>query len=403
MIRLGLWFYDYLSKRKILRGSQKINFNDDPRRGPLKDRFKQGFGYLDCQTDDARLVVANALQARHFGADILTRTEVLKIVDTPLGWQVTAFDKTHQQNLVFVARAVVNASGAWVSQLLTQTLGVQASRPMTWVKGSHFVVPRLYSGKQAYILQNKDQRIIFVIPYQQDYTLIGTTDVVYTGDPNQVEISEEEIDYLLQAVNFYFKSAVTKKQIIWSYAGIRSLFGDSSDAASKMTREYFLEVNESSHQFPMISIFGGKLTTYRLLAEQVLKKLERYFPNLSGAWTAGVLLPGGDLLGFSFEEFIEQLKRQYPVLPFELLHRYAKNYGSLALKFLSPVTCLADMGHELLPGFYEVEAAYLLKEEWAMTVEDLLFRRTKCGIAATQVQKDSVNAFITLSFKNLTL
>lgn len=401
MIRLGLWLYDYLASRKQLKRSQKINFKTDERGNVLQEKFRHGFSYMDCRTDDARLVVMNAMLARQHGALILTRHEVQKLERCAKGWRITVFDKQSSEIKIFLAQAVVNATGAWVADVLKNLAAIKSSSTVKWVKGSHFIVPKLYPGDHAYILQNPDQRIIFVIPYKHDYSLIGTTDVVYSGDLNHIEISKAETDYLLQSVNYYFKQAVDHADILWSYSGIRALY-DTTDSTSpsKITREYHLEINDDQGHFPLLSIFGGKLTTYRSLAAHVLEKLAVYFPNLAPAWTANGILPGGDLGGVSFREFVRQLKKQYPLLSPKLLQRLAENYGAYALKILSGVDTPADLGQCFAEDLYAVEIDYLLVEEWAKTSNDILWRRTKLGISISPEAITQLEEYCSKRLKN---
>lgn len=381
IIRLGLLLYDYLSNRKILTRSHQINFKTDKRGHPLQEKFIRGFSYMDCQTDDARLVVANAMQAKQRGAVILTQTEVIKLQRISPGWQITVKYKNTEKCEHFIAKGVINAAGSWVVDILKIQASITTSLQIKWVKGSHFIVPKLYPGDFAFILQNKDQRIVFVIPYQQHYSLIGTTDVVYNGDPNHVRISDQEIEYLIQIVNEYLKARIKREHIVWSYAGIRSLYDDTKNKnPSKMTREYHLELMDEGGQYPLLSIFGGKLTTYRRLAEHVLEKLAPYYPTMGKPWTCNAFLPGGDLGGVDFSDFVIQLKQHYHQLPDRLLQRLAKNYGALCYEILKNAKTTADLGIAFSADLYEAEVKHLLMREWATSCDDILWRRTKLGI-----------------------
>lgn len=380
MIRLGLLFYDYLSRRKILQRSRYVDFTKDIRARVLQDRLRRGFSYMDCQTDDARLVVTNALQAQRHGASILTQREVMKLELLENGWQITIKNKKTQHTETIMSKAVVNAAGAWVIDVLKNRANLKPIGDIRWIKGSHFVVPKLYDGNFAFLLQNCDQRVVFIIPYQHHYSLIGTTDLVYEGDPNDVKISLEERKYLIDIVNGYLKTPIHVRDIIWSYSGIRSLYAESKQAdPSKITRDYHLELTEKNG-CPLLSVLGGKLTTYRHLAEEVLTRLRPYFPEMGEAWTHKAVLPGGDLQGMNFIDFFQQLKKKHAELPQCLLQRLAKNYGSLCDEILMNVTTIRDLGMAFSADLYEIEVKYLLKNEWATCCDDIIWRRTKLGI-----------------------
>lgn len=389
LIRAGLFLYDHLARRVTLPSSRALEFHG----GPLQSRLQRGFSYWDCQTDDARLVVTNALSAQRFGAEIATRTRVEEIELTPAGWLVTARNANGEKRLI-IARALVNAAGAWVAQLHQLALGRPASTTMTWVKGSHIVIPKWYAGEQAYILQTPDNRVVFVLPYQRDYTFIGTTDVVFEGDPDNVTMSTEERDYMLDVVNQYMERPIAPSDILLGYAGIRTLVGQPEAGAAKMTRGYHLECVAGAGSFPLISVFGGKLTSYRLLAQAVMHQLVPFFPGCAGEWTATVPLPGGDLGGKSLAEFIKQLEKTYHNLPAALLRDYATRYGNLTYRVLGTAQHVEDLGPEFGPGCYAAELRYLIQHEWAQTAEDILWRRTQHGLALTPAQRQAVAVYL---------
>ncbi len=392
MIRLGLFLYDNLSKRNILFGSRSINFKSHISGQPLQDSFSKGFVYSDAWVDDARLVVLNAMSAKELGADILTRTRLISAQPEGSGWRAELGNPDHPHHTFTVhARCIVNATGPWASSFLTQQIRSAESKPASkgkfevrLVKGSHIVTKKLFNHHYAYIFQNPDNRIIFAIPFLNDYTLIGTTDLEYKDDPDHVTINPDEIAYLCNAINSYFKQSITPADVVWSYSGVRPLM-EQEDAAnpSAVTRDYQLEVQSGHGQAPMLSVFGGKITTYRRLAEEALDLLAPILNNPAPRWTAKAILPGGDIPGNDFERFLSEFKQNFNWLPAGLANRYAHNYGNRATSILNGATCLADLGEELSPGLFEQEARYLVDHEWAQQVDDILWRRTKLGLTAT--------------------
>lgn len=392
LIRLGLFFYDHLARKNVLPNSTQLNLAVSLEGKPLKSVFKVGFSYFDAQTDDARLVIANAISARANGAQILTRTACVKASRQNDGWIAELHNKNTNEKIEIQTKAIVNASGPWVTDVLQRVLSAPAAQQIKLVKGSHIMTNKLYDGDHAYILQNKDQRIVFVIPYQNQFSLIGTTDVLFSGDPSTATISIEEIHYLCNAINYYFAKTITENDIVWSYAGVRPLFGggDHLQEPAKISREYHLELNDENGKAPLLSIFGGKITTYRKLAEHALEKLQRYFPTMTKSWTASAFLPGGDLQGQSLTQFIAMMQHKYSWLPSAILSRYAHSYGSMLEAVLDNATCLADMGEDWGAGLYEKEIHYLLKNEWAQTVDDIIWRRSKLGLFLTPEQKARV-------------
>ncbi len=394
MIRLGLLLYDHLAKRSQLPASKKINLEKDQAGLPLKAQFKTGFRYSDCETDDARLVVANALAARELGATILTQTPCLKASRQGKQWVATLFDKNTGENITVTAKAIVNAAGPWVSEVIHNVLKIDTKSRVTWVKGSHIVVPKLYDGQHAYLLQNPDQRVIFVRPYLDDFTLIGTTDLNYDDDLDHVNITDEETDYLCNSISHYFSQTLERSKIVWCYAGVRPLYSIADVAPSKISRGYHLEINDEAQSAPLLSVFGGKLTTFRHLAENALEKLKPYFENMSGDWTATSKLPGGDLGYPNFSEFLDAREQQYAWLPPSLIKRYAKQYGTRIHKLLINAKNLDDMGKHFGAGLYEREIKYLISNEWAKTCDDIIWRRTKLGLYLTADQKEVIAHYV---------
>lgn len=390
LIRAGLFLYDHLSKHSLPRARQ-INLQKYHPPSPLKPQFVKGFTYADCGVDDARLVVLNAIQARELGATILTRTEVIDAVRREKDWQVQIKDKRTEAVTTVSARLLINASGPWVEQTLKK-IHVRFRHRMSLVKGSHIVVPKLYEGDHAYILQNHDQRIVFVIPFHDHYSLIGTTDVGFHDNLDNPQIDQNEITYLCALVNEYFAKPISSADIVWSFAGVRPLKTEGNDLAA-ISRDYDLSLDMVSQQAPLLNIFGGKLTTYRELAEDALAKIKSFFPHMKGPWTATSPLPGGDLPHGNFTEFHEQFRQQYPWLEEELATHYTRNYGTLAHQILKGARNLTDLGESFDHHLYQREVEYLINHEWAQTAEDILWRRTKFGINFSSVGQKKLSNF----------
>jgi glycerol-3-phosphate dehydrogenase len=377
MIRAGLFLYDHLAHRKLLAGSSAINLRQHIAGAPLLPRYERGFVYSDGWTDDARLVALNAVDAAARGARILTRTRCERIEAQAGGWIATL--RHGGGSLQAQARCVVNAAGPWVSQFISERSPVQARKSVRLVKGSHIVVPQIFTHRYAYIFQNVDRRIVFAIPYEEQFTLIGTTDVDYRGGIDGVAIEPDEIRYLCDIVNQYFHKPTAPTDVVWSYSGVRPLLSDAASSASAVTRDYALELDRQPA--PLLSVFGGKITTYRKLAESAGDLLTRELGG-RGAWTARAKLPGGDLPDGSFAAFLRSVERRFAWLPAPLRRRYAQAYGTRIGQIIGDARSLADMGEELLPQLYEREAHYLLHEEFARTSDDILWRRSKLGLHA---------------------
>ncbi len=386
MIRAGLFLYDHLARRASLPGSQAVRLDIPPFSSGLKPQFRHGFMYSDCRVDDARLVISNAMDARRRGAEILTRTECSAARrDGPL-WRITLGNGREIR-----ARAIVNAAGPWVKQVLDARLGQHDNDRVRLVKGSHIVVPRRYEGDHAYLLQQKDRRVVFVIPYEGDFTLIGTTEVDFQGDPITARISPEETDYLCAAYNESFSEPVTKDDVIWAYSGVRALFDDGKGNPTTASRDYKL-YRHKDMQAPMISVFGGKLTTHRRLAQDAVSKILKMAGRPGAAWTCAHALPGGDTGDFS--EFMQAQAKKYPWLPDDLLKRYGRSYGTRMDKFLDGSASLGDLGKNYGDGIYEAEIVYMARYEWARTAEDVLWRRSKLGLRASPATEKNLAAAI---------
>lgn len=384
MIRLGLFLYDHLGGRKLLPGSEGVKLAQHPSGGPLKDSMTKGFVYSDCWVQDARLVVLNAIDARERGAEILTRTECVSARRADELWEIELRDLSSGQLRKVTARALVNAAGPWVASVLEQRVGSNRAAGLRMIKGSHIVVPAMFDHDYSYIFQNPDGRIVFAIPYEERYTLVGTTDVEYEGDPAQVACSEDEISYLCNAVNEYFKSSVAPKDVVWTYSGVRPLYDDASQNASTITRDYVLDLDEQAGRAPMLSVFGGKITTFRKLAEHAMEKLCPLISCGAPHWTATAMLPGGDIGAaygdVDFDGFLQRFKQQHPWMPDDLAWRYARNYGARAGMIVGDAKDLSGLGQDLGDGIYEAELAYLVDQEWLVDAEDLLWRRSKLGL-----------------------
>jgi len=376
MLRLGLFLYDHLARLRTLPGSKSVRLRTSPLGAPLQERLTKGFVYSDCWVEDSRLVVLNAMDAQRRGADVRTRTAVESARRQGDAWTATLRGAAGEETVR--ARSIVNAAGPWVSETLGATLGVNAKAAVRLIKGSHIVTRRLYEGDQAYILQNPDKRIIFAIPYERDYTLIGTTDVPYEGQPGPVRISSEETGYLCESINRFFKRQIGPADVVWSYSGVRPLFDDAAKNASAITRDYVLDIHDANGALPVLSVFGGKITTYRRLAEHALEKLERYLPGLKPAWTDTAPLPGGDLDDFA--TYLAAFHARHAFLPDDLATRLVRDYGTCAEQIVGGARTLADLGEDFGGGLTQAEVDYLVASEWAVSADDILWRRSKLGL-----------------------
>lgn len=380
MLRLGLWLYDHLGRRVTLPKSRHVAFHHTLMGEPLKPSFTDGFTFSDCWVDDARLVVANAQAAQQHGADILTQTAVEQVHVVDNQWHVDVYDKTTEQRRTVCARVLVDATGPWLNQ---------SEKRLTLSKGSHIIVRQTYPGTHAYLIQHTDNRVIFVIPYEKHFTLIGTTDVFYHGNLSHVEIDAAEQTYLLDAYNAYFKQALTADDVVSSYAGVRPLLDDGSDNLAQTTREYLLPLTLRDNA-PLLSVLGGKLTTYRTLAEQAMEKLAPFFPHMGPVWTKQAPLPGGDLPGKSLEGYIGLLSTQFPYLTTAEITRLAHLYGSNVEKMLAGCVSKNDLGEYFGAGCYEKELRYAMEHEWVKKPEDFLYRRTKLYLPLSREEQKRI-------------
>jgi glycerol-3-phosphate dehydrogenase len=391
MIRAGLFLYDRLGGRTSLAHARSVELDRDGYGKGLKPEFARGFSYFDCWVDDARLVVLNARSAVEHGAVVLPRTRVTRARRSGDIWQVELRTARGEQRVV-TARVLVNAAGPWVRSVLEREVGMASPGAVRLVKGSHIVVPRIHDRRHAFILQNPDRRVVFMIPYEREFTLIGTTDVTVREDEvmtgSEPRASEAEIAYLCEAASRYAEAPVRPEHVRWSYSGVRPLYDDGSANPSAVTRDYHLVLDAGPP--PLVSVFGGKITTYRKLAEHVLDDLKRWFPN-TRRWTHSRPLPGGDFHRGNetsgFDELFEDLSERYPHLPGVLIARLARRHGGLAAQVLGAAQTEAELGEHFGGGLYEVEARWLIAHEWAREPEDILWRRTKCGLHMTDAER----------------
>ncbi len=395
MIRAGLFLYDHLGNlpfasggvRSSLPRSRSVRLERNGYGAGLKRDFMRGFTYSDCWVDDARLVVANARSAERRGAQILTRTRCVAARRESKFWAVTLSARGGERRVE--GRALVNAAGPWVQSVLDQELGVASPGRVRLVKGSHIVVPRIHEKRHAFILQNPDRRVIFLIPYERAHTLIGTTDVPAGDAEKRPTISDEEIRYLCTAASRYTERAITPSEVVWSYSGVRPLYDDGSANPSAVTRDYHLILDTGADALgaPLLSVFGGKITTYRKLAEHALEKLEHTFPG-KRPWTGSEPLPGGDFGGRNFTQLLAELSRDYPGIPQLLLARLLRRHGTLAAEILGKAEIPRDLGEDFGGGLFEAEVRYLVEREWAREAEDVLWRRTKAGLHMSERQRE---------------
>ncbi|MFD1327928.1 glycerol-3-phosphate dehydrogenase [Mycoplana ramosa] len=394
LIRLGLFLYDHIGGRRLLPATRTLDMRRDPSGQPLKKLFTKAFEYSDGWVDDARLVVLNARDAADHGADIRVGTRVVSARRENGHWDVETEDLASGTRETVKARMLVNASGPWVDKVLVGALGQNNVHNVRLVQGSHVVVRKKFSDPRAYFFQNPDGRIIFAIPYQDDFTLIGTTDRDYDGDPHDVRISDEEIDYLCRSASEYFVEPVTRADIVWTYSGVRPLFDDGASKAQEATRDYVLKVDGNANQAPLLNVFGGKLTTYRRLAEAALDRIGEAIGEKGGKWTATSRLPGGDFGVGAFEAEVGKLARSYPFLSSSHARRLVRLYGTRAATMLGMARSVEDLGQHFGSDIYELEVRWLMREEWARHAEDVLWRRTKCGLHFTADEAEALEGYM---------
>ena len=391
MIRAGLFLYDHLSTRSKLPGSHKIKLDNN---SPLHTSFKTGFSYYDCKADDARLVIINAQQAKEKGATILTRTACQQAKPTEHGWEVTLIDQHGVEKAVH-AKCLVNATGPWAQSFIETNLNLPSPKKIRLVKGSHLVIKRPSNfGEDAYILQNSDGRVVFIIPYLENYLIIGTTDEIFFGNPREACLSEEEKNYLILNYNSYFKQGINESDICSHFSGVRPLIDDNEENPAEVTRDYDLEMQWISEQSPLLTVFGGKLTTYRRLAETAMKKIKPIFPELGPQWTAITPLPGGDFNPDEWQALINKLSRQLNWLDKQTILRLLRSYGTTVFSIFKDTSTPESMGENFGHGLSEVEVNYLVEEEWACCAEDIIWRRSKLGLLFNKLETTRLDEYL---------
>lgn len=390
IIRLGLFIYDHLARRSTLAKTKTVNLKNHPAGVPLLGKYRFGFQYFDCKTDDSRLVIANAQHAAQYGATIVNYTQCIAAEKNEQAWQVTLFNHRTQIESKICAKALINVTGPWADQFLTNVLRRQVKQRLKLIKGSHIVVPRFYEGDFAYLLQNDDKRVIFVIPYQEEFLLIGTTDIFYQEAQIYPTITAEEIDYLTSSVEKYFAISPAQLKIIDTFSGVRPLLDENKNNPASISRGYSLELLDTDA--PFITVYGGKLTTYRSLSEKVMNLLQSFFPNMKPYSQSEQILPGSDYV--DDEALFNELHIEYPWLPPPLLHRYLRSYGTLTKNLLINCTDLPSLGRHFGALLFQREVDYLLEHEWATSVDDILWRRSKLGLVFPKDQLASLAKYI---------
>jgi glycerol-3-phosphate dehydrogenase len=394
LLRLGLFMYDHLGGRELLPATKTVRLDQPPFSQGLKKLFKKGFEYSDCWVDDARLVALNARDAADRGAEIQTRTKCVSARRQDDVWQVVLRDMATAEEKTVTANVLVNAAGPWVAEMLQGVAGANKSSRIRLVKGSHIIVPRQFEHDRCFIFQNGDGRIVFAIPYENDFTLIGTTDIDFQDDLGDAQISQDEIDYLCAAASEYLEKPISSEDVVHTYSGVRPLYDDGAKDAKAATRDYVLELDVGDKKPALLSVFGGKITTYRKLAEEVLGELEPYLPFKRGVWTAYAPLPGGDFRVDAFDAQVAQLEEDYPFLGKVFATRLIRLYGTEARFILSEAKTQKDLGRCFGYNLHEAEVKWLIKREWARTAEDVLWRRTKLGLRLSREEAADLDVFM---------
>jgi glycerol-3-phosphate dehydrogenase len=397
LLRFGLFLYDHLGGRDLLPPTRTLHLRSDPSGEPLKPEYTLGFEYSDCWAEDSRLVILNARDAANLGAVIAPRVRCVEGRRQDGLWILTLREELTGEVREIGARTLVNAAGPWVGEVLNSILRVSAPAAVRLVKGSHVVVSRLYAHDRAYIFQNADRRVFFAVPYERDFTLIGTTDLDYAGDPGDAAASHDEIAYLCAAASDYFKTSVARDRVVWSYSGVRALYDDGAPDAQAATRDYVLKLDASIGEPALVSVFGGKITTYRRLAEAALALLAPQLPTARRAagWTGREPLPGGDFPVQGFEAEVEATRSRYPFLAAATARRLVRAYGTLVPKILGAAKSQADLGRTLGADLTEIELRYLAKREWAVKAEDVVWRRSKLGLRLSKAEIADVDDYLT--------
>lgn len=394
VLRLGLFLYDHIGGRKLLPATKTLDMRSDPAGKPLKPLFQKAFEYSDGWVNDARLVALNARDAADRGAIVRTRTKVVSARREGELWSITLEDARTKKTEAVKAKLLVNCAGPWVDHVLSTVIGQKDAHNVRLVQGSHIVVRKKFDDPRAYFFQNKDGRIIFAIPYEDEFTLIGTTDRDFNGDPHVVNISDTEIDYLCAAASEYFAEPVRREDIVWTYSAVRPLYDDHASKAQEATRDYVLKGEGGNGQAPILDAFGGKITTYRRLSESMLEKIEGFLGKRGKPWTASAPLPGGDFPATGFDAEVNYLRQAYPFLDAKLARRLTRLYGTRARTLLGDAASLGDLGRDFGGDLYEAEIRYLMRNEWALTAEDVLWRRTKRGLHFNAAQTAALDEYM---------
>ena len=390
-LKLGLWIYDHLGGREILPPTTQLDLTKNAAGQALRPDIHSGFEYSDCWVDDARLVVLNVLDAAERGATIRTRARI-NIIERGEVWHFTL--DSDGRRAAMTTRILVNAAGPWIGQVSEHLLRLPKFAPARLVKGSHIVVNKLFEHDRGYILQNSDRRIVFALPFEHDSTLIGTTDMEFTGEPSAATTSPEEIDYLCRATNAYFRTQIGPKQVKGVFAGVRALYDDGSGKPEDVTRDYHLVLDEANRKAPVLTVYGGKITTYRRLAEEALHRLGHYIPDMP-AWTAHAGLPGGDFVHDGFEALVSSVRANWPFLSDATARRLAGSYGTRVNRFLGSAKSMNELGPNFGADLTAAEVRYLMQYEWARTANDILWRRTKIGLHMSKAERDALTAHMT--------
>ena len=398
LLRLGLFLYDHLGFRKILPGTSYVKLNKSELGSPLKSNFKFGYEYSDCWVDDSRLVILNAVDASLKGAKIQNYCKVTKVVKSDGLWLITTTGSIDGKQNIFKAKCFINASGPWVDDLLNSSFKRNNSKNVRLVRGSHIVVNKLFDHDRSYICQNNDNRIFFIIPYEDKYTLIGTTDIDHGQSAGSVKISEEEKLYICKSANEYLNTQISLEDIVWSYSGVRPLYDDGASAAQEATRDYVIKAEQSESSL-MINIFGGKITTYRRLSESILKHVEEFLGSKGDPWTSHSSLPGGDIDVDGQLDLQNKLQKNYPFLTQETLKRAVRSYGTISFDIFGDAANIDALGRHFGSGLYEREVNYLIQKEWSRTSDDILFRRSKLGLSFSKDEVTQLDQHLDDFFK----
>ena len=394
MLRLGLFLYDHIGGRKKLPPTRTIDMTKDAIAEDLKSDYRRAFEYSDCWVEDSRLVILNARDAANRGATIEPRTEVVRAERHEAHWDLQVRNTQTGETRIVSSKFLINAAGPWIDEVRQRIFGDNTESRVRLVQGSHIVVKRLFDDDRCFIFQNSDGRIIFAIPYEHEFTLIGTTDREFTGDPDSIETSEDEVNYLCQIVNEYFRTSVSPQDVVWNYSAVRPLYDDGASKAQEITRDYVLDYDGNAHQAGLLNIFGGKLTTYRRLAENALEEIKPKFPDLEGSWTSHSPLPGGNFPVEESDALIESTEKEYPFLDRRDALRLVHTYGTELNDILQNASNWEDLGKHFGAGLTEAEVKYLQRNEWALTAEDILWRRTKLGLRFSHEEENGLSEWL---------